>query len=101
MDCHKKEIKMSQFVLTMMGILAITMWIGYVVFVVFSWKMMMRQNQVFSYILARLDKMDEYLSARPKNVQETSLSITKDEPLSKYQDVTLPDGIDISFVEKA
>ncbi len=94
---------MSQFVFVATGILACSMWIGCVVFILFSWKTTVRQNRLFACILARLDKMEAYLSevATQKNVQETSLAIAKDEPLSKYRDVTLPDDIDISFVEKA
>lgn len=91
-----------QFILFVMIILTVSMWIACVTFILFSWKMTIRQNKMFSYILMRLDRLGSLKTddSFKEKSQEISLSIAKDEPLSKYQDVTLPDDIDISFIER-
>ena len=41
----------------------------------------------------------ETANVAPKQ-QETHLSIMKNEPISKYESMTLPDNVQVSFVEK-
>ena len=94
-----------QIILWEIGILALLLWALAVGFVVFSGILFYRQQVVFRHILGRLKKMDEALassvpSMTSQNVTQSRLSIMKDEPISKYETVTLPDNVQVSFVEK-
>ena len=94
-----------QIILWEIGILALLLWALAVGFVVFSGILFYRQQVVFRHILRRLKKMDEALassvpSMTSQNVTQSRLSIMKDEPISKYETVTLPDTVQVSFVEK-
>ena len=86
-------------VLWEIGILAFLLWGVTVGFVIFSWILFHRQQQIFNHIVVRLERLDQaLLSSPPKN--QTHMSISKDEPILKYEKVTLPDDIQIAFVEK-
>lgn len=93
---------MSVTVLWLIGSLAALLWVSAVGFIVFSWVLFNRQQEVFLHILARLQRLDDALSVRRANMpkQKTALSIPKDEPIKKYASVSLPDDVEISFVEK-
>lgn len=93
---------MSTFVLWSIGVLAALLWALAIGFIVFSWVMLNRQLEVFRHILARLERLDDALLGRRANMpkQKTALSIPKDEPIKKYASVSLPDDVEISFVEK-
>ena len=84
------------------GFLAFILWAVAVGFVAFSWILLARQQVVFRHILARLDRLDEALLIQKKkdSLKKTALSIPKDEPVLKYASVSLPDDVEISFVEK-
>lgn len=93
---------MSYTVLWAIGVLAALLWVLSVGFILFSWSLLNRQQQVFRHILARLERLDDALLARRASMpkQKTALSIPKDEPIKKYASVSLPDDVEISFVEK-
>lgn len=94
---------MTYAFLWILGLLAFSIWIMAVILILFSAYQQRRYYQLFQFIMARLDKMEERFFSLENQVRvphETSLSIQKDEPMAKYKNVTLPDDIDINFVEK-
>lgn len=92
---------MGQTILWEVGILAFILWLVSIVFVVFSFILLRRQHVVFKHIVMRLERLDEAILAQKKELaQKTRVSIPKDELISKYESVSLPDDVQISFVEK-
>ena len=104
--------------LVYLAIIAVLNSIG-VGFILFSGILFYRQQLIFRHILKRLKLLEEMIGQvgvqtsvqsedinvviKPQEVQktqETRLSIMKDEPISKYESMTLPDDVQISFVEK-
>jgi uncharacterized membrane protein len=84
----------------LIGVLFVVFWVLSVAFIIFSWISLLEQRRVYKSIYARLDKIAEALKIYTKPVRATTVSIVKDEPISKYEDVTLPDDVNINFVEK-
>ena len=108
-----------QVILWEIGILALLLWFLAVGFILFSGILFYRQQLIFRHILKRLKSLElmvEQLVSQPVDwsqsvhsteqaqempkMKETHLSIMKDEPISKYESMTLPDDVQISFVEK-
>lgn len=59
------------------------------------------QQRQMSRLNARLNRLEKVICPCTSNRPlQTEISITKDEPISKYKSVTLPDDIQISFVDK-
>jgi len=94
-------------------ILSGTLWIFAVAFIVYAWIIQRRQQFLLRYIAARLKRIESLLEPPPaaevsdtpsgnkKPLKpKTSISIDKNEPLSKYETVTLPDEININFVDR-
>lgn len=92
-------------------ILSGTLWVVAVGFVIFSWILQARQQAVLRYIAVRLEALEKKVgqpvkrseekpAGQPSLPPETTIAIAKDEPLSKYETVTLPDEIDINFVDR-
>ena len=117
-DVIKRKYIM-QIILWEIGILALLLWVLAVGFILFSGILFYRQQLIFRHILKRLKFLEEMIgqvgvqaSVQSEDVsvvikqqeaqktQETRLSIMKDEPISKYESMTLPDDVQISFVEK-
>lgn len=93
-----------QFVLWEVGILTFLLWLIAVGFVVFSGLLFYRQQVILRHLLIRLTRLEAAVVS-PKQppvrpAHKTQLSILKDEPIAKYESVTLPDDVQISFVEK-
>ncbi len=98
-----------QIILWEIGILAFLLWVLAVGFILFSGVLFYRQQLILRHIFQRLktlEKMMIQMSELPvrqeNNVksQQSHLSIMKDEPISKYETMTLPDDVQVSFVEK-
>ena len=102
-----------QIILWEIGILAFLLWVLAVGFILFSGVLFYRQQLIFRHILKRLKNLEIMMgqsmgqvntSLETANVvskqQETHLSIMKNEPISKYESMTLPDDVQVSFVEK-
>ncbi|MBR5130608.1 MAG: hypothetical protein IKV03_05235 [Alphaproteobacteria bacterium] len=102
-----------QIILWEIGILAFLLWVLAVGFILFSGILFYRQQLIFRHILKRLKHLEmgleqcvvpsaeqQEVAQAPQKPQETHLSIMKDEPISKYESMTLPDNVQISFVEK-
>jgi len=70
-------------------------------FLVVLMRFMNMQRRQMSRLNARLNRLEQAVCPRSKTRPvQTAISITKDEPISKYKSVTLPDDIQISFVDK-
>lgn len=83
------------------GILVALLWLICFAFTVFSFIVLRRQQIVFEHIAARLERLDEaLLGGKKKQAAKVQVSIPKDEKISKYESVSLPDDVQISFVEK-
>lgn len=93
-----------QLVLWEIGILAFLLWLAAVGFVIFSGILFYRQQTVFHHIMMRLNRLEQMVTVPKQNTPamkpKTHLSILKDEPIAKYESVSLPDDVQISFVEK-
>ena len=99
-------------VMEKMMILSGTLWIFAVAFIIYAWIIQNRQQLLLKYIAGRLKRIENLLqpsdtpspkpASSPKKTAkpETSISIDKNEPLSKYETVTLPDEISINFVDR-
>ena len=97
--------------LTQMIILSLTLWGIAVLFIIFAWVALYRQQTILRFIARRLTTIERsikavrnpsVLTAEPseKSTPETKITIDKNEPLSKYETVNLPDEIDINFVDR-
>ena len=100
-------------VMEKMMILSGTLWVFAVAFIIYAWITQNRQQLLLKYIAGRLKHIENMLqppdppssskpTSSPKKAAkpETSISIDKNEPLSKYETVTLPDEININFVDR-
>ncbi|MBQ7413101.1 MAG: hypothetical protein IJV07_02355 [Alphaproteobacteria bacterium] len=96
-------------------VLSGTLWLSAVGFIVYAWIVQARQQQILRYIAERLAAIDKKLSPTTekrisssassaeqliKSTPETMITIDKNEPISKYETVNLPDEIDINFVDR-
>lgn len=104
---------MMQIILWEIGILALLLWVLAIGFILFSGVLFYRQQLIFRHILKRLKGLEDLMhqasvqsEASVENVpaepqpQETHLSIMKNEPISKYESMNLPENVHVSFVEK-
>jgi len=100
-------------VMEKMMILSGTLWVFAVAFIIYAWIIQNRQQLLLKYIAGRLKHIESLLQPVPQPQTpepvpshkktakpETSISIDKNEPLSKYETVTLPDEININFVDR-
>ena len=96
-------------------VLSGTLWLSAVGLIVYTWIIQTRYQQILRYIAGRLADIDKKLSSPseqsagpltsspeqpPKSAPETLITIDKNEPISKYETVNLPDEIDINFVDR-
>ena len=96
-------------------VLSGTLWFSAVAFIIYSWVVQVRQQQVFRFIAKRLISIEKALTTQPspkttqpaedklppkEEAPKKTLSINKNDPISKYETVTLPDEININFVDK-
>ena len=108
-----KRKHVMQIILWEIGILAFVLWVLAVGFILFSGILFYRQQLIFRHILKRLKTLEMMLGQgsiqpviqpeaiqTPSKPQETHLSIMKNEPISKYESMTLPENVHVSFVEK-
>jgi len=92
------------------------LWLPAIGFIIYAWRSHARQQLVLRYLAQRLAKIETLLMhALPPSLEkdtssskksdetshpETIITIDKNEPLSKYETVNLPDEIDINFVDR-
>ena len=98
-------------------ILSGVLWLSAISFIIYAWISYSRQRLVLRYIANRLTKIEALLThpiptkkteevphsssaKEPLPSPETIITIDKNEPLSKYETVNLPDEININFVDR-
>jgi len=87
-------------------VLGVGVWVLALILVVYAWILLRRQKRMVDFILARLEAISENKTPRftldnlrPSIKEEKSIAISKDEPISKYADMTVSDSVNVSFVE--
>ncbi|MBE6456251.1 MAG: hypothetical protein IKZ02_00660 [Alphaproteobacteria bacterium] len=58
-----------------------------------------RQKEGFLYITRQLNQLDKQIKQSKSKNQETPLSISMDEPIAKYKQVSLSDEVNINFIK--
>lgn len=95
-------------------LLSATLWLSAIAFIVYTCIVEARFQKLFKALLYKIDRLEKALSVQPppsnpisspekptpKTKPETTIKIDKNEPLSKYETVTLPDEININFVDR-
>ncbi len=67
--------------------------------VVFLLILLKRQREGFQYISVRLNQFEKRLPDKKTDTKKPQISIPVDEPIAKYEQVSLPDDVKINFVE--
>ena len=89
-------------------VLSGTLWLSAVAFIIYTWVVQARQQVVLYNIVRYLRHIEKILNTKnepEKQVSETEekertvVNIDKNEPLSNYKAVTLPDEVDVKFVD--
>ena len=95
-------------------LLSATLWLSAIAFIVYTCIVEARFQKIFKTLLHKIDRLEKALSSQQspekstpspdipvqKSKPETTIKIDKNEPLSKYETVTLPDEININFVDR-
>lgn len=58
-----------------------------------------RQKEGFRYIAYQLNQLDKQSKLSKSENQENQLSISVDEPIAKYEKVSLSDEVNINFIK--
>lgn len=105
--------------MTKLLLLSGVLWLSAILFIVYAWIIQSRQQMILRYIAKKLQFIEKNIKENNKGIKtvgvenlkasetpttklppETTIAIDKNEPLSKYETVTLPDAIDINFVDR-
>ncbi len=94
-----------QLFLGFMAFLAISLWLGAIWFASFAVRILKRQDALYRSIAGRLGVLERALGEAVQKsdaIRESlaQISIPVNEPIAKYESVTLPDDANIRFVEK-
>ena len=96
-----------------MFILSGTLWLTVIAFIIYVWVLHTKQQLVWRYIaqkLAEIEKKMKQAAEQENKLPETSVkpeikktetvvTISKSEPMFKYETVNLPDEAEIKFVD--
>jgi len=91
-----------------------TLWLSAIAFMAYTWILQARFQTILKALFRKIDHLEKMLVDSEKIPQksvpvakkqgkphtETTIKIDKNEPLSKYETVTLPDEININFVDR-
>lgn len=91
---------MEQAILFKFSVLCVVVLALLLAFAVVFWRLVNRQQAIIRRLSARVAALEKVVMPRVKKPVQTAIAITKDEPISKYKAVTLPDDIQISFIDK-
>lgn len=95
--------------------LVIGVWLMVVAFVVYGWLLLKRQKQMFNQIVDQLlkgqgtpatlpeakpEEVVTEIPPKPETTEPVRLEISRDEPLSKYENFVPDENVDVSFVDK-
>jgi len=92
-------------------VLFVLIWIMAVGFIVYAYFYHEQQRKVLRYIAVKLSLLSDKNTARPTPAvqqqdtpeqpqpapHKTKMTIDKNEPISKYESMTLPDEVDVTF----
>ena len=95
-------------------VLIIGVWLMVVAFLVYGWLLLKRQKQMFAQILTHLEgktetpqseeteqkEPEETQSQKNEEEEPVHMEISRDEPISKYENFVPGENVDISFVDK-
>ena len=90
-----------EFIILIAGV-----WLMTILFFVYGWVLLKRQKQMIDRLFAlpkqpQSDQPEKFQSdTEQADLSPRHLEISKDEPLSKYQDVS-PEEMEVSFVDKS
>jgi len=98
-------------------LLSATLWLSAIVFMAYTFIVQARLQTILKALFQKIDRLEKAFTP-PKSIgesapdtpapkaqkgnkaPETTIKIDKNEPLSKYETVTLPDEININFVDR-
>ncbi|MBR6412378.1 MAG: hypothetical protein IKS41_04375 [Alphaproteobacteria bacterium] len=102
-------------------LLSVTLWLSAIAFMAYAFIMQSRFQTILKTLYKKIDHLEKLLAhslkeadippepiksiepdpqSQKKTAPETTIKIDKNEPLSKYETVTLPDEININFVDR-
>ena len=99
-------------------LLSATLWLAAIAFIAYTFIVQARLQAIIKALFRKIDRLEKALTPpqkepetepvvhsvskkpHPKKEPETTIKIDKNEPLSKYETVTLPDEININFVDR-
>lgn len=67
--------------------------------IVFLMIMLKRQKEVFQYMVTKMNQIEKNVQTKKSELQTTHLSIPINEPIAKYEKVSLPDDVKIDFIK--
>ncbi len=67
--------------------------------IIFTLTVLKRQKEGFQYVCSRLNQIEKQLADKKFDSKKPQISIPIDEPIAKYEQVSLPDDVKINFVE--
>lgn len=67
--------------------------------VIFLLLFLKRQREGFQYVSTYLNQLEKKISAKKIDHKTPQISIPIDEPIAKYEQVSLPDDVKIDFIE--
>ena len=91
--------------------LGIGVWVLAFILVVYAWILLRRQKRLVEMVVEKLDRLNPKEEASPSATtlndlrpasstpDEKTIVISKDEPMGKYENVTVDDSVNVSFVE--
>lgn len=93
-----------------MFVLSGTLWLTVIAFIVYMWLSQAKQQLVWRYIAQKLSEIEKNLKQQKpqekrqnevpaEKKQDAVVTISKNEPMSKYETVNLPDEAEIKFVD--
>ena len=78
----------------LLAVLALGVWMVAVISLWYGRELLKRQRELTLVLLPYLHKVEQ------ESATIKALNIDKDEPLSKYQEVTLPEQVRVTFTQK-
>lgn len=96
-----------------MFILSGMLWLTVIAFIIYMWVLQIKQQLIWRYMAKKLSEIEKNIKKQPvsKNIPtadnaepeikkpETVVTISKNELMSKYETVNLPDEAEIKFVD--
>ena len=87
--------------------LGVGVWVLALILVIYAWILLKRQQRLIDFVLDKFAELPANKSRRAiledlrpaSSKTEQTIAIAKDEPISKYADMTVADSVNVSFVE--